>query len=136
MDNENWIYTKDKLPPQNQRVLLYISTPTNIELSKFGVWNGKFYETNNSDYSKDEIIAWQIIEPPKNAKEINNQRKVEQVAEKYAHDRTSYELSYACGITCKEITEEIFLCWLKDHIFNTAKYGFLKGYEYAKREKE
>lgn len=135
MDKENWIYTKDKLPPQNQRVLLYVSTPTNIELSKFGVWNGKFYETNNSDYSKDEIIAWQIIEPPKNAKEINNQRKAEQVAEKYAQDRTNYELEYANTIN-EPFTKEMFLDWIKLHVHNTSKCSFWYGYEYAKREKE
>jgi len=135
MVDENWIYIKDKLPPKNERVLLYIITSTNIEFSKFGVWNGKFYETNNTDYSKEEIIAWQTIEPPKKAKEIKKNVEFEKYAENWANERVNYELEYAKTME-EPMNKEEFINWVKEHIYHTSKKAFNDAYNYAKREKE
>lgn len=131
LNKENWIYTKDELPPTNEKVLLYIMTDTNLEYSKFGIWNGQFYETNNSDYSKNEVIAWQKIDAPQYKREIINQTKLEQNAESYAKERVDYESEYANAME-EPITKEKFLEWVKEHIYYTSKNGFYEGCRYAK----
>ena len=131
-NEENWIYTKDKLPSPNEKILLYIVNSANVGFSEFGVFNGKFYETSNSDYSKDDVIAWQVIEQPKNInKVVNEMNYLENKAEKWARERVDYELEYANAIK-EPFTKEMLLDWTKLHIYNTAKNGFINGYEYAK----
>ena len=134
MIDENWIYVQDKLPPKNERVLLYIITNTNIEYSKFGVWNGKFYETSYSDYSKEEIIAWQTIEPPKKTKEIKKNVEFEKYAENWANSRVNYELEYANAME-EPMNKEEFINWVKDHIYYNSKRAFNDAYIYLTREK-
>lgn len=131
MKNENWIYTENKLPPLNERVLLYLMSSTGIEYSTYGVWNGEFYETHNCSYAKEEIIAWQKIDPPKKLKEIIKDIEFEKYAETWANARVNYELEYAN--TMNVLDKEQFINWIKDHIYITSKKAFNDCYEYMRR---
>lgn len=131
-NEENWIYTKDKLPPLNQRILLYIITDTKTECSKYGTFNGTFYETQNSDYSKEEIVAWQIIEPPKKLKEILENSKLIQKADEYADEKIKADSEFIQNVFKSFNIEDTdsLIEWMKSYLRSSLSASFISGYNF------
>lgn len=71
----------------------------------------------------------------KNDENKTKEEQLENKAEELARESVDYELEYANTIK-EPFTKKMFLDWIKLHIHNTAKNGFINGYEYAKKHME
>lgn len=118
----DWIYVKDLLPCPNEKVLLSVVDENEIEHQMFGKWNEKFFETMKGEFINGTIVAWMNTKSPILTKE----QKLEKLAEKYAKDRTNYELEYAKTLGSL-IDKHKFMEWVKNHIFTSVKKAFIDG---------